>query len=96
LRNTATDEMSHLDVSAVFIFVGQHPNSEIFSGVVTLDKSGFVPVDLWMRTSCAGLFAGGDLRAESSRQVVSAAGDGATAAIAADHYLDDTFPRLTE
>jgi thioredoxin reductase (NADPH) len=89
LRNTRTGERSSLDVAAVFIFIGQHPNSELFGHLVSLDAGGHVPVDLWMRTSCPGLFAAGDLRAESSRQLVSAAGDGATAAIAADHYLND-------
>jgi thioredoxin reductase (NADPH) len=44
-----------------------------------------------MQTSVPGIFAAGDIRSESSRQVVSAAGDGATAAIRADHYLSETF-----
>jgi thioredoxin reductase (NADPH) len=91
LRDAATGEESQLAVSAAFIFIGQHPNSEIFRGLVTVDDNGFIPVDLWMRTTCSGLFAAGDLRSESSRQVVSAAGDGATAAIAADRYLSETF-----
>jgi thioredoxin reductase (NADPH) len=47
--------------------------------------------DLWMRTDVPGLFAAGDIRSQSARQVVSSAGDGATAAIAADHYISETF-----
>jgi thioredoxin reductase (NADPH) len=91
LRNTVSGETSKLDVGAVFIFIGQYPNSAVFRELVRPDKNGFIPVDLWMRTSCPGLFAAGDLRSESSRQVVSAAGDGATAAIAADRYLEEMF-----
>jgi thioredoxin reductase (NADPH) len=94
ILNTVTGERGRLDVAALFIFIGQHPNSELFGDLVSVDAGGHVPVDMWMRTSCPGLFAAGDLRSESSRQLVSAAGDGATAAIAADHYLDDNFPRI--
>lgn len=96
LRNVSTGERSHLPVGGVFIFIGQHPNFELFAGLADVDAGGYVIVDMWMRTSFPGLFAAGDLRAESSRQVVSAAGDGATAAIAADHYLDDHFPNPLE
>ena len=64
---------------------------------MALDAGGHVPVNLWMETAVPGLFAGGDARADSSRQVASAVGDGATAAIRADHYLSTAFPtRLME
>lgn len=94
--NTRTGERGALDVAAVFIFIGQHPNSEFLGGLVQLDAGGHVPVDHWMRSTVPGLFAAGDIRAESSRQVISAAGDGATAAIAADRYLSQCFPRPQE
>lgn len=93
LSNTRTGERSTLAVAAVFIFIGQHPNVEALAGLAEVDAGGHLLVDHWMRTGTPGLFAAGDVRAESSRQVVSAAGDGATAAIAADHYLDEHFPR---
>lgn len=96
LLNQSTRERGELEVAAAFIFIGQHPNSELFGDLATIDRGGHLLVDMWMRTSCPGLFAAGDLRAESSRQLVSAAGDGATAAIAADHYLDDHFPRMRD
>jgi thioredoxin reductase (NADPH) len=91
LRNVVTGAESELPVAGVFVFIGHTPNSRLVRDLVDLDESGHVKVDLWMRTSRAGVFAAGDLRAESSRQVVSAAGDGATAAIAADRYISDTF-----
>jgi thioredoxin reductase (NADPH) len=93
LRNVRTGERSLLDVAAVFIFIGQHPNSEILGGLVPVDAGGHVLTDLWMRTPRPGLFVAGDVRADSARQLVSAAGDGATAAIAADRYLEDIFSR---
>jgi len=93
LRNVHSGATSTLDVAAVFIFIGQHPNSALLKGLARVDSGGHVLVDHWMRTKIPGLFAAGDVRAESSRQLVSAAGDGATAAIAADHYLNERFPK---
>jgi len=93
LRNVHSGVTSKLDVAAVFIFIGQHPNSALLKGLARVDPGGHVPVDHWMRTKIPGLFAAGDVRAESARQLVSAAGDEATAAIAADHYLNERFPK---
>jgi len=91
LRNVVTNEESELETSAVFIFIGHHPNSGFLKGYVKMDGGGHVVVNDWMETDVAGLFAAGDIRVNSARQVVSAAGDGATAAIRADHYITDTF-----
>jgi thioredoxin reductase (NADPH) len=76
-----------LDVAGVFVYVGLRPNSDFLRGVVDLDPAGHIPVDLWMRTPVPGLLAAGDIRRHSARQLISAAGDGATAAIAAARYL---------
>jgi thioredoxin reductase (NADPH) len=91
LRNVETNEESALDVGAVFIFIGHHPNTEYLRGSVKMDGGGHLYVNDWMETGVPGLFAAGDVRVNSARQVVSAAGDGATAAIRADHYITDTF-----
>lgn len=91
LRNVITNEESTLDAAAVFIFIGHHPNSQYLKGYVKMDGGGHVFVNDWMETDIPGLFAAGDIRVNSARQVVSAAGDGATAAIRADHYITDTF-----
>jgi thioredoxin reductase (NADPH) len=56
-----------------------------------MDAGKHVIVDEWMRTKQPGLFAAGDIRQNSARQVASSVGDGVTAAIAADHYITDTF-----
>ena len=92
LRNLKSGAVSAWPVEAVFIFIGQHPNTDWLGGMLELDRGGHVPVNLWMETAVPGLFAAGDIRADSARQVVSAAGDGATAAIRADHFLSETFP----
>ena len=91
LRNVVTGEESALPVAAIFIFIGLHPNSDYLKGLLRMDEGGHIYVSDWMETEAPGIFAAGDIRVNSSRQVVSAAGDGATAAIKADHYITDTF-----
>jgi thioredoxin reductase (NADPH) len=91
LRNVKTGEQSTLDVGAVFIFIGLTPNTAYLRGKLPMDNGGHVLVNEWMETAVPGIFAAGDIRANSARQVVSAAGDGATAAIRADHYITDRF-----
>ena len=91
LRNVITGEQSTLDVAAVFIFIGLHPNTDYLRGYVKMDEGGHIYASDWMETDVPGLFAAGDVRVNSARQVVSSAGDGATAAIRADHYITETF-----
>jgi thioredoxin reductase (NADPH) len=92
VRDLATGERSALDVDAVFVHVGRIPNTELLQGVVALHEDGRVPTDIWMRTELSGLLAAGDVRADSAGQAITAAGDGATAAIAAHRYLADRAP----
>ena len=87
LRNVKTGQSSNLEVDGVFIAVGLKPNSQLFSRLVTLDEGGFVVTDELMRTSAPGIFAAGDVRQNSFRQVITAAGDGAAAASSAFKYL---------
>ena len=91
LKNVVTGEESQLDLSAVFIFIGHHPNTEYLRGYLKMDPAGHIYVNDWMETDIPGIFAAGDVRVNAARQVVSSAGDGATAAIRADHYITDTF-----
>jgi thioredoxin reductase (NADPH) len=86
LRNGAGVQ-SVADVAGLFVFVGLVPNTGFLDGLLELDADGRVPVDAWMATSVPGLFAAGDIRRDSASQFVSAAGDGATAAIAAHRFL---------
>ena len=92
LRDVVTDETTEMPLSAVFVFIGQHPNTTFLDGLVQMDAGKHIIVDDWMRTGVPGLFAAGDVRQNSARQVASSVGDGVTAAIAADHYISDAFP----
>jgi thioredoxin reductase (NADPH) len=91
LKNLKTGEESDLPLAAVFIFIGHSPNSSILEGLVEMDAGHHVIVNDWMETNVPGIFAAGDIRANAARQVITSAGDGATAAIRADHYITNTF-----
>jgi thioredoxin reductase (NADPH) len=89
LRNRLTGAPSEVEVAGVFVYVGTEPNTGFLRGVVELDPDGRVPTDVWMRAATPGLFAAGDVRCDFPGQAVNAAGDGATAAIAAHRYLKE-------
>ncbi|MCP4133249.1 MAG: thioredoxin-disulfide reductase [bacterium] len=88
LRNKKTGEESKLEVDGVFIFVGVVANTGFLPEEI-LNKDGRVIVDINMRTSIKGLFAIGDLRVDSVMQIVTAAGDAATAVQRAYEYIAD-------
>ena len=83
-----TGETSRIDLSGVFIYIGLDPNTGYLQDLLPLDNAGHIPTDIWMNTDARGIFAAGDIRQNSAAQLVSAAGDGATAAIAARRYLE--------
>jgi thioredoxin reductase (NADPH) len=87
LKDVRTGEGSLLPVAGVFIYVGLRPNTDFLHDVLPLDAGGHVVVNQRMETGIPGLYAAGDLRQYSARQVISAAGDGATAACFAMQYL---------
>ncbi|MEF9438149.1 MAG: FAD-dependent oxidoreductase [Candidatus Mariimomonas ferrooxydans] len=91
LKNVKTGEESVLDIQGVFIYVGYNPNTEFLKGVVDLDKDQYITTDMMMSTSVPGIFAAGDVRANSQKQIAIAVGDGATAAISAGKYIEETF-----
>lgn len=89
LHNNKTNEDSDFETDGVFIFVGHIPNTHLVKDMVELDDHNLIKVDLWMKTSIPGLYAVGDCRTESARQMASASGDGVTAAIAAIKHIDE-------
>jgi thioredoxin reductase (NADPH) len=91
LKDVNTGKESTMDVTAVFIFIGSTPNTGFLGGLIPLDGGKHALVDEWMATPLPGLFAAGDVRQNSARQVASSVGDGVTAAIAADHYITANF-----
>ena len=89
LRNVKTGQQSNLKVGGVFVAVGLMPNSQQFSNILQLDDIGYIVADEMMATSASGVFAAGDIRKNSARQVATAIGDGATAAMSAFRHLQE-------
>ena len=88
VRDLKSDKTYEYPMAAAFIYVGFHPNTEYLSGLLELDSGGHIFTDINMRTAVSGVYACGDARAESTRQLGSAVGDGITAALAAFHDLN--------
>ncbi|RKO67182.1 thioredoxin-disulfide reductase [Desulfofundulus salinus] len=88
IKDVRTGQTSELPVDGVFIYIGYSPNSSIVKELVKLDEWGYILTDANMQTSCPGLFAAGDVRQKSLRQVVTAVADGAIAAVSAEKYLE--------
>lgn len=94
VENTVTKEqrevVAHEDdgTFGVFVFIGFKPESELFEGKVNM-KNGYIITDDNMKTDVEGVFAAGDIRVKSLRQVVTAAADGAIAAVQAEKYLEE-------
>ena len=89
LYNKKTEEKQELSVNGVFIAVGILPNTEMYRGVVDLDEAGYVIAGEDGVTSCAGIFAAGDLRTKQLRQVITAAADGANVVTSIEKYLNE-------
>ena len=87
IKNSLSGKESTLALDGVFIAVGLIPNTGYLKGLVELDEQGMVVVNDLMHTSLPGVFAAGDIRHNSIRQVVSAVSDGAVAAISAKHWI---------
>jgi thioredoxin reductase (NADPH) len=87
VRETGSNETSDVELAGLFVYVGGEPQTAFLDGVVELDEQGRVPTDTWMRTTQNGLYAAGSIRRDSAEQAVTAAGDGATAAVAVHRYL---------
>ena len=87
LRNVRSGEESTLDVSGIFVALGYTPNTGYLKDVLSLDASGAIITNEKMETGVPGVFAAGDIRASSIRQVVAATGDGATAAVYAEKFI---------
>ncbi len=90
VRRKDTDDLKPLDVDGVFISVGQKPNVEFIDGKVEQNPGGYIMTDYRMQTSVKGVFACGDVIRKSLYQVVTACGEGATAASSAEKFLSQS------
>lgn len=82
------DAERRIEADGVFVFIGLTPNTDVVRGLVDLDDGGFVLTDAGLMTSVPGVFAAGDVRAGSTKQAASAAGEGAAAALAIRRYVE--------
>lgn len=89
VRNAVTGERSQVQLAGIFIYAGLEPNTVLLQDLLRLDNNRRIPTDAWMRTELPGMLAAGDLRKESAGLAITAAGDGATAAMAAHRYIED-------
>ena len=88
VENTKTGFISTLKTDGVFPYIGYSPNIKDINGQIEQDKNGFIITDLTMKTSVDGVYAVGDVRNTPLRQVITAASDGAVAAVYAGKYLE--------
>jgi thioredoxin reductase (NADPH) len=89
LKNVKTGEQSKMDVGALFVFVGFVPNSDLFREPVKKNDDGYIITDRKMETSIRGIYACGDVREQLVKQITNAVGDGTTAAVAAEKYMEE-------
>ena len=87
VRNVKTDERKTVSCDGIFIFIGTVPNTAFLGNMFGVDAGGHIETDGDMATSIPGVFAIGDVRKDSYRQIATAVGEGATAAIAAGHWI---------
>ena len=88
LRDTASGDEREITPDGVFVFIGLSPNNELVQGVLQLDEFGFIQTDIGLQTAMPGIFAAGDVRAGSTKQAASAAGEGAGVALSIRRHLD--------
>ncbi len=91
LENLKTGEHSTIQAKGIFIYIGYDPNTEFIKELVTLNESNYIVAEEDMSTSTPGVFVAGDVRSKPLKQIATAVGDGAIAAITAEKYVEETF-----
>jgi len=91
VRNVKNDKKSTIDVQGVFIYIGYNPNTEFMAGLANLDADNYLVTDENMATSAPGVFAAGDVRSKPLKQITTAVGDGAIAAVSVEKYVEENF-----
>lgn len=95
IRNTETNQLRTIVADeddgtfGIFVFIGYQPRTELYKDLLQLNEWGYLETDESMATTLPGVFAAGDLRPKLLRQVITATGDGATAAFAAQRYIEN-------
>lgn len=91
IKNVKTGVKSVLDVQGFFIYIGYNPNTEFLKGLVELNGGNYIVTQDNMATSAPGIFAAGDVRNKPLKQIATAVGDAATAAMAVVKYIEENF-----
>lgn len=89
LRNVKTGELKEMETEGAFLFIGLVPRTQFIKDLIQMDESGYILTDENCQTSIQGIFAAGDCRKKLLRQISTSVGDGATAAFAAEKYLEE-------
>lgn len=87
LKNTRDDALVEKTVDGIFVYIGQSPQTDLFTGRIELDKAGYIITDADMQTRVPGVFAAGDVIRKRYRQITTAMGDATIAALSAVEYL---------
>lgn len=90
LRNLKTNELIPVEVDSCFLFIGYLPNTEIFKGMLDMNRGGYLITNEKMETNIEGVFAVGDVRDKFLKQVATAVGDGAVAGYSVEKYLAES------
>ncbi len=90
IKNVHNEEKERLDVDGIFVAIGQVPENDQYANLVELSDRGYIVSDENCLTSTEGLFVAGDCRTKAIRQIATACGDGAVAALAACRYIDNS------
>jgi thioredoxin reductase (NADPH) len=94
LENLKTGELTEVEadeddgIFGIFVFIGYTPKTKIFEGIINMEN-GYIVTDADMKTNIEGVYAAGDVRVKSLRQVVTAAADGAIAAVQAEKFISE-------
>ncbi len=95
LTSTTDDSEQEFKAQGVFIYIGMLPLTKPFASLGILNENGYIETNDHMQTSIPGIFAAGDVREKTLRQIVTATGDGSIAAQAAQHYIEELHEKLS-
>jgi thioredoxin reductase (NADPH) len=89
VKNVKTGDEQEIPTDGLFIFIGHHPNTELFTGQLDMDGRGYLRTDVTMRTNVPGVFVAGEAGDPNYRQVITSAGMGAGAAMQAIRFIEE-------
>lgn len=94
MQSTIDGSESEFATDGVFVYIGMLPLTKPFESLGILNETGYIVTNDNMETEIPGIFAAGDVREKTLRQIVTATGDGSIAAQAAQHYIEELFEKI--